>query len=237
MIPIQRGFTLLEVLIVVGLIAILVTILFINGPTNLSQVRTTETVSFLEKLKSAIDQYKLDAGEYPPSSVNGVFTTGSDLLYAALQTGINDSGKGDLKWHGPYLKNLDPKYIGRVQDGVPNYTPLVYVFADGSKPSLVDRIFVDSFRYPILYVRADDYARIGAKIDNLSAANAGRNPYLNSTSFQLISVGPDGMTKAGELGGLAINDFADNDSDGFTDREDSHRSISNGTLAEDDLAL
>jgi uncharacterized protein (TIGR02145 family)/prepilin-type N-terminal cleavage/methylation domain-containing protein len=69
----KRGFTLLEILLVVGIISILagIVIVAINPGKQLATVRNTERKSDLKQLYSAITQYYITEGSYP-SSLNSI---------------------------------------------------------------------------------------------------------------------------------------------------------------------
>lgn len=93
----RRGFTLLELLIVIVIIGLLVSIV---GPRFFGQVGQSKAKTAkaqIESLEKALDLYRLDNGRYPAT----------DLGLAALNT----RPQNEPKWNGPYLKKdvpLDP---------------------------------------------------------------------------------------------------------------------------------
>jgi general secretion pathway protein G len=90
----QRGFTLLELLVVMVIIGLLVGYV---GPMYFKQVGKSEikaTRAQIDSFGKALDQYRLDTGHYP--------TTEQGL--AALQ----EKPANETKWDGPYLKKGVP---------------------------------------------------------------------------------------------------------------------------------
>ena len=90
----QRGFTLLELLVVMVIIGLLVGYV---GPRYFSQIGKSETKAAraqIDGIEKAIDQFRIDTGHFP--------TTEQGL--AVLFTKPAD----ELKWQGPYLKKEVP---------------------------------------------------------------------------------------------------------------------------------
>lgn len=98
--PAQRGFTLLELLVVMVIIGLLVGYV---APKYFAQIGKSEVKvakDQIDSLGKALDQYRLDTGHYP--------TTEQGL--AALVT----KPANELKWDGPYLaKAVPPDPWGR----------------------------------------------------------------------------------------------------------------------------
>jgi prepilin-type N-terminal cleavage/methylation domain-containing protein len=65
----KKGFTLLEILLVVGIIAILagIVIVAINPSRQIATVRNTQRQSDIKQINSALQQYYIDHGSYPTS--------------------------------------------------------------------------------------------------------------------------------------------------------------------------
>ncbi len=84
----KKGFTLLEVLLVVGIIAILagIVILAINPSKQLATVRNTERKSDIKQIYSALTQYYIDNFHYPTSLTS--------TLTEICDTGANASSSG-----------------------------------------------------------------------------------------------------------------------------------------------
>ncbi|WP_126446469.1 type II secretion system major pseudopilin GspG [Sulfuricystis multivorans] len=122
-----RGFTLLELLVVVAIIGLLVAYVGPRYAAQLGKSEITAARAQMEALAKALDTYRLDTGHYP-SAAQGL---------AALR----ERPAGEAKWNGPYLQKdvpADPwgrPYVYRVpgrkgdyellslgRDGVPGGT-------------------------------------------------------------------------------------------------------------------
>lgn len=90
----DRGFTLLELLVVVVIIGLLVSYV---GPQYFGQVGKSEITTAkaqIDALQKALDQYRLDTGYYPSGELG---------LDALVQRPPNEP-----KWNGPYLRKAVP---------------------------------------------------------------------------------------------------------------------------------
>lgn len=74
-----KGFTLVEVLIVVGVIGILATslIVLIDPISQSQKSRDSKRKADLKQIQSALELYRSDHGEYPP---DGAIVSGSNLI-------------------------------------------------------------------------------------------------------------------------------------------------------------
>ncbi len=85
-----EGFTLLELLVVLGIIALLATLVAPQVIRYLSDARSKTAETQLQNISSAVELYYLDNGAYPPADV------GLSALVTAPQSLTS--------WKGPYLK-------------------------------------------------------------------------------------------------------------------------------------
>jgi len=93
----QRGFTLLELLVVVLIIGLLTGIVAPKLMGHLSRSERTAAKAQIDALDKALEAYRIDMDRYPSTSEG----------LAALRR----SPLGDARWRGPYLKAdvpLDP---------------------------------------------------------------------------------------------------------------------------------
>ena len=96
----HHGFTLLELLVVLVVLGLLVSIV---GPKYFNQLGKSEAkaaAAQISSLAKALDMYRLDVGNYPPSE-------------PGLQSLMTNPG-AEPKWKGPYLqKSVPPDPWGR----------------------------------------------------------------------------------------------------------------------------
>lgn len=225
-----QGFTLVEILVVVGILSILALILVPNLVGALEDAKFSATDSYLKALKVAIERYKEEVGDYPPSSLPGApYTGGSDLLRTALEKGLGT----DIDWKGPYY-SFEAERVGLLPGGSPNYN-----VPDAALPfTPTAGVILDHFDYPIFYINYRDYEEAGARENFLDPPGVGNETsYAGARGFQLIAVMKDGTTDPAQMGRYDRFDNLDNDGDTLTDEEDTLRSTRNNTPPEDDVFI
>ena len=89
----QDGFTLLELLVVLGILALLATFAAPQVLRYLGKAKTETARLQINAIASAIELYTLDNGGYPPQQVG---------LSALLRP-----PPGATRWNGPYLKKAE----------------------------------------------------------------------------------------------------------------------------------
>jgi len=85
----RHAFTLVEMLLVVTIIGILAALVIPKIVGRSEQARITAVLADLSSIKTALDGYEVDSGNYPKSL--------SDLVQAPSNA---------KNWHGPYLEKL-----------------------------------------------------------------------------------------------------------------------------------
>jgi len=88
----QTGFTLIEILVVMAIIAMLAAMVAPNLFRQQAGAMRDVAMSEISTLEAALDIYRLDVGEYP-DSLEGLMT--------------NESGRAS--WNGPYLRRGVPQ--------------------------------------------------------------------------------------------------------------------------------
>ena len=108
----QSGFTLLEILLVVGIISILagIVIVAINPSKQLATVRNTERKSDIKQIDSAITQYYIDEFKYPPTITSDLKEICNTGPVASTTEAVDTTSCGTLV----NLSNLVPMYFTAV---------------------------------------------------------------------------------------------------------------------------
>jgi len=88
----EEGFTLIEILVVMAIIAMLAVMVAPNIFRQQAGAMRDATMSQISSLQTALDTYRLDVGEYP------------DALDGLMR---NDTGRA--AWSGPYLRGEVPR--------------------------------------------------------------------------------------------------------------------------------
>ena len=88
----HKGFTLIEVLVVMGILAMLAVMVAPNLFNQRTGAMRDAALSEISTLEAALDIYRLDVGEYP------------DTLDGLIE---NDTDRAS--WNGPYLRRGMPK--------------------------------------------------------------------------------------------------------------------------------
>lgn len=96
-----RGFTLIEIMVVVVIIGLLAALIVPSVVGKVSQASVTKAKSDIQAIGAALELYKLDMFSYP---------TGTGGLQALVTA---PSGETAANWKGPYLKKVGKDPWGR----------------------------------------------------------------------------------------------------------------------------
>jgi prepilin-type N-terminal cleavage/methylation domain-containing protein len=192
----ERGFTLVEILVVIAIIAVLSGIAIPVLSSVKTRQKATATKMLIERLKGAIEHYSDDFGDYPPSSpkLAGLPATGTDDGIKTLVRCLSTKKKS-----GPYFQFEDDVLkkddSGRQVSGNP--TDSYFATKD---------LFecVDAFGNALIYLHNADYktgqkVELGTETVQVSGVRSKKtNQYHDLTKFQLWSAGANGKNDQGD---------------------------------------
>jgi general secretion pathway protein G len=138
----KRGFTLVEILIVVVILGILAAIVIPQFTQASTEAKGNSLASDLQSLRSQIELYKVQHNDVPPGQVNGTFT--EQMIWA---TDINGNRAGTPSKvrdplnkidYGPYLERVPINPFNDEKDT--NYTPAIHgsLITVSAKPAAGD---------------------------------------------------------------------------------------------------
>jgi len=186
----RRGFTIIEMLVVIAILAILVGMTVPALLKMKSRGFVTQAKSLIEVLKASLEEYASEYGDYPPTYINPFYeediNPGIESALAALYT-----GKG-----GPFVE-LEDKYLANLDEDTAETNLTGWVFGD-----LALREIVDPWGNPLIYFHNRDYAyaqeiTCGAQVMMVDAVENTTTTYYGLTSFQLRSMGPNSVDDGG----------------------------------------
>jgi prepilin-type N-terminal cleavage/methylation domain-containing protein len=125
--PRARGFTLIELMTVITIIALLATVVFAMLQQSRAKGRDSLRIQTLKELQKAIDMYYSDYGYYPP--ISGASAASSRLTTATCSDGTT----GNPEWC-QFIAAIAPYHKGGVDDPV-SVSQYTYLYdADGAQP-------------------------------------------------------------------------------------------------------
>lgn len=104
----RRGFTLIEVMIAIAIVAIIGAIVVPNVTSYIRKARVKSTRVALENIKNAIESYHADTGQYP-ANLSDLKTRPSDEKAAKLWDGPYIEKEPVDAWKNEYVYTLNPK--------------------------------------------------------------------------------------------------------------------------------
>jgi prepilin-type N-terminal cleavage/methylation domain-containing protein len=201
----QRGFSFIEILVVMGIIGVLVggvvvaiNLFFKKGP----EFNTRNT---LNKVKAITEKWRMTFdGMYPPSDVARIAEI-AQTGTAAKAPGNSENAGIEALYQAFYWPGFgtDPGLTDSEIDNVDEDELAKAVNKLGTKPLYE---IVDGWGNPLIYFTKDDYAKYAstgasyhakdpdtADVETVEAMPYRRDDgsYVNPTSFQLFSMGPD----------------------------------------------
>jgi prepilin-type N-terminal cleavage/methylation domain-containing protein len=193
----QRGFTLIEILVVVsilGVLAGLISILVVQAHKKRDEFTTSETVK--SQLPTAINLFKGEFNKFPPMTMAELATYPRWTGLTLSQNTTNECNECLLvALRHPDLAtplNELPTPFGNTDEDIWNKVP------DGSADENAKEI-LDAWGNPIVFIRSTFYDTpvkivLANKTEiEVMAVRRPSNVYYNQDSYQIISLGPNGI--------------------------------------------
>ena len=196
----ERGFTLMELLVAMGIIAVLAGLLIPVIGAARRNAATKATKALIERIKLACSAYSGDFGDYPPTSLaalgapnNGV-NEGSECLLRCLTT---------RREKGPYLELDEKDLVNTDGDSLSRADPT------GSTIQSRELFEVaDAWGNPLVYFHNRDYQggpriekyqkELGESWTAKPRPSAKTGGFPSETTFLVWSAGADGVNENGE---------------------------------------
>jgi type II secretory pathway pseudopilin PulG len=182
------GFTLVELLVVIGIIVLLIGLLLPMGLRAFRQADRARVASELQAIGSALEAYKQDHGFYPdpgadPSVANGSMRGANTLCRALIAPGRAGLDGAD----GPGFQarpggKVWPAYLSQGQFKVGNLNANATIDFTTIALSDYQQVFIlDRFNKPVLYYRAQGNPNIRTSKGFVAANSAGVRALYDSS--------------------------------------------------------
>lgn len=193
----SRGFTLIEMLIVIIIIGMLASLLAVGLSTAMRTSRMNATQTMLDTINGALAQYRTRWGNYPPSTIDelkGKAPNETNNGIEALVACLSSKQRGGALYQPPgdeqYINTDGDKASGNVTD---------WFFGDNAL-----REYADIFGQALVYIHHKDYEKPSARILKYKFRPDGKEEtvrvfksghtgaFWRHDKVQLWSVGDDG---------------------------------------------
>ncbi|HEX7900639.1 MAG TPA: prepilin-type N-terminal cleavage/methylation domain-containing protein [Planctomycetota bacterium] len=198
----RSGFTLVELLVVICIIAILAGLVTVGLNAAMVNARTASTETFLQALSGACNQYSTRWGDFPPSTIDDVggrapndVNNGIEALVACLAS----------ERRGGKLIAVDEEQYANADGDSTGANVTGWFFGDNKLRELTDK-----FGFGITYLHHRDFAKPRPQVLKYKVApdgetvtiapekSAATSTWAGAGRFQLRSVGKDGKPGTGD---------------------------------------
>lgn len=200
----ERGFTLVELLVVMSIIAVLAGLSVVGMRSVFERSHVGSVEHDISLFRTAIESFNQEMRDYPPTDLSSLGIVGGnrtnlgcEALFACLQT---------RKKNGPFLADLDDSRWSNTDDDALSDAALEKVkkVLDWVRDGKFLLEYTDYWGNPFIYIHNADYGRKftyvlaeGTTVEVEAAKSEATGGYAAPTSFQLWSVGPNGENENG----------------------------------------
>ena len=195
----RRGFTLVEILVVVTILSILMGVLVVGLGFARKRAKVRTTKMLLQKIRSALSSYYTDFGAYPPTSLESLgvkvenqVNLGIESLVSCLLT---------QRKRGPYLRDYKPRELQNYdKDRLPD-------FNDSANKSGEAFELVDPWGMPYVYLYGGDYeekqpwvyqGKKKRQVQVRPLLDPKTKNFARLYEYQIWSLGPNGKNDQGK---------------------------------------
>ncbi len=196
------GFTLMEILVSIAIIAVLAGLLFPAIGAARRNAATKTAKATIERLKLACQGYEADFGDFPPTTIGGAgvgtngVNEGIESLVRCLTT---------KKEHGPYLDFEEKDLVNTDGDALAGKDP-----AESTIQAKTLFELADPWGNPYVYYHNRDYKDAGGgrlgryilasgeRVECRPRPSGKTERYPDPTKFVVWSIGADGKNENGE---------------------------------------
>jgi len=194
----ERGFTLIEMIIVILIVTILASLLLWGVMSAIDAAKESSTEATIKSIAGALESYRTQFGDYPPSSLEGLkvklpndTNNGIESVLACLST---------KKGGGPFFRPDKEDLLTNVDGDSVAKNPTEWYFGDTQL-----REISDNFGSSYWYIHSADYAKPkpvhlkymaqkGAKKADVKVYQSDRlKTFAGAGKYQLVSPGRDGV--------------------------------------------
>lgn len=209
----QSGFTLIEILVVVSILAVLMSLVVILVQRAPKKQREMQATTLVTNLALSVESFQGEFRRYPPMTVKGIVEAAQQWKGLAIENSTNEGSEclAVALNHPDFTKKLGDDFsLGNTDGDIFNQ-----VVPGTNSPDA--REIVDPWGNPVVYIEKNHYETpveiVLANGDHatVQAYKKKDGTYYNPTKFQLICLGENGKQDADSTGDDIVNFKWEND--------------------------